>query len=445
VTQDDIELAQALSNQATLAVQLTRLAEDAKQTAVLQVQEKAAQERAAELVKTNEAIARTLEALTTTPELNEFLGQILTQIVEQIGADDTHLFIYDSETHSLRSRLAVQNSTVYLGTAPGDPDIFSTDIPADITAGWQILVDESKPITLNDNNPRAAEFYWPTTVEWHSSRGHQSATCICMKIGDRPIGFIGFAFCARRILTSEQLEFIQALTNQATLAIHLTRLAEQARTNALTDERTRLAREIHDTLAQAFTGVSLQLEAVRGITSAKNGSVPSPHDFSEAQTYIRRARDLARAGLSEARRSVRALRSEALETDILPDALRKALAQTQRDTGLDTHFQLEGDPVPLPDDLELNLLRIGQEAITNTLRHARATKLDLTLHFKGDRIQLRIVDDGQGFDPVQLSTQSGFGLLGIRERTNRFYGTFDLISTPGIGTAIEVTIPLNTT
>ena len=442
---EQLEFMQALANQAIVALQLTRLAEEAKQSAILQEQEKAARERAAELAKTNEAIARTLNALTTTPELNEFLGQILSQIIEQIGADDTHLFLYDPDSNTLRLQLAVQNSTVYLGTAPGDPDIFLTDIPADITSAWQTLVDAPKPVTLDNNHPKAADFFWPTTLPWHASRGHHSATCVCMKIGEQPIGFIGFAFCDRKVLTNEQLEFIQALTNQATLAIHLTRLAEQARTNALTDERNRLAREIHDTLAQAFTGVSLQLEAVRGITTPKNGSVPSPQDFAEAQTNIRRARDLARAGLSEARRSVRALRSEALETETLPEALRKALAQTQQDTGLDTHFYLEGEPIPLPEDIKLNLLRIGQEAITNTLRHARASQLDLALHFNGDRIQLRIVDDGIGFDPAQLSPKSGFGLLGIRERTVRHYGTFELISTPGIGTTLEVTIPLNTT
>ena len=438
INPEDVELAQALTNQATLAIQLTRLADEAKQNAILQEKEKAAQDRVTELAKTNEAIAQTLNALTTDPELDRFLGQILTCIIEQIGADDTHLFLYDAETHTLRSHLAVQNGVVYTGTAPNDPEIFSTDVPADITAVWQIVISSLKPLILNDQSSENEALFWPTTQAWHESRGHQSATCVCMKIGDEPIGFIGFAFCEKAVLTSEQLEFIQALTNQATLAIHLTRLAEQARTNALTDERTRLAREIHDTLAQAFTGVSLQLEAVRSLTDQPD---PIAQNLNKAQPFIRRARDLARQGLSEARRSVQALRSEALETDALPEALRKALRQTQRDTNLTTHFHLEGAPTPLPDDLQLNLLRIAQEAITNALRHAHATQLDLTLSFTPQAIRLNILDNGIGFKLQSLVDVTGFGLIGIRERSARFNGTVQITSNPNQGTLIEVTIP----
>ncbi|MFK8183431.1 MAG: cache domain-containing protein [Phormidesmis sp.] len=254
------------------------------------------------------------------------------------------------------------------------------------------------------------------------------------------------------------------------------RQLEKEKTAVRMDERNRLAREIHDTLAQAFTGISLQLEAARGTTSqlinqsrtarppaaspasslppsALPPSVLSPPpslfqaQLPEVQTYILRARDLARKGLSEARRSVRALRSEALETDTLPEALGKALSQTTRDTGLITHFRLQGTPVPLSDDIQLNLLRIVQEAITNSLRHAKATKLDLTLSFiheaEPTEVQLCIVDNGIGFDPANLSPTDGFGLMGIRERTARFDGTFELLSSVGKGTTIKVAMPLS--
>lgn len=430
---EDVELAQALANQATMAIQLTRLADEAKQTAILQEQEKAARERATELAKTNEAISQTLDALTTEPELERFLGQILTQIIEQIGADDTHLFLYDAETHTLRSQLAVQNNVVYVGNAPGDPELFYTDIPADITAGWTILVDANRPLTLDENNPETAEFYWPTIVEWHSSRGHKSVTCVCMKIGNQPIGFIGFAFCDQTVLSTEQLEFVQALTNQATLAIHLTRLAEQARTNALTDERNRLAREIHDTLAQAFTGISLQLEA------AKNILVQQPET---AKSYLDQARDLTRQGLSEARRSVRALRSQALESETLVKALQKNLTQMTLNTSLQTEFQIQGTPILLEEGLQLNLLRIGQEAITNVLRHAQAKNLIVILTFTDQEVSLCVTDDGLGFEPQDLADITGFGLVGIRERTARYHGQVKITSHPGEGTTIEVKMPV---
>ncbi|MEL6602514.1 MAG: cache domain-containing protein [Cyanobacteria bacterium J06614_10] len=241
---------------------------------------------------------------------------------------------------------------------------------------------------------------------------------------------------------------------------------EKSKTTALLDERNRLAREIHDTLAQSFTGISLQLEAARGFFSAR--LVPSqaapkaqphtlPHASSAVEVHILRARDLARKGLSEARRSVQALRSEALEIDTLPTALRKALAQTQRDTALTTRFSLVGDEVALSDDMQLNLLRISQEAVTNTLRHAHATQLTLTLTFSThseatnakaaksgtNQVQLCIADNGIGFDPSILPKKNGFGLVGIRERVDRFHGTFELSSTPSVGTTIEVVMPLN--
>lgn len=432
LSEEQLEFMQALANQAIVAIQLTHLADEAKQTAILQEQERAARERAVELAKTNEAISKTLDALTTTPELNEFLGQILTQIIEQIGADDTHLFLYSAETHTLRSQLAVQNNTVYLGNAPNDPELFYTEIPANITAAWQILVNAPRPVTLDENNPDSAEFFWPTTLEWHTSRGHQSATCACMKIGNQPIGFIGFAFCDQTVLSTEQLEFVQALTNQATLAIHLTRLAEQARTNALTDERNRLAREIHDTLAQAFTGISLQLEAAKNILSQQPET---------AKSYLDQARDLTRQGLSEARRSVHALRSQALETESLAKALQKNLTQMTLNTSLQTEFQIQGTPTLLEEGLQLNLLRIGQEAITNALRHAQAQTLTVTLTFTEQQVSLCIVDNGVGFEPQDSADITGFGLVGIHERTARYNGQVQIISQPGKGTTIEVIMP----
>ncbi|MEO0374505.1 MAG: GAF domain-containing protein, partial [Cyanobacteria bacterium P01_A01_bin.17] len=426
--------------------------EQAERDVLLQQErEQAAQQQAAELAKANESLNRTIGALAENPELHEFLGLLLAELAQQTSACKTHLFLYDAETHTLKQHCTVEDGHIYMGAAPTNPDMFRHPIPADLTGAWQAILDAPNPLTFNDlgswdENENDFSLWWPESIPWHRREGHRDVACARMKAGNQPIGFIGFAFRNRTSLTDGQLEFIQALTNQATLAIQLTHLAEQSQSAALVNERNRLAREIHDTLAQTFTGVSLQLEAVRGITTPANGAEPTLEDFNEAQTYIRRARDLARAGLSEARRSVRSLRSAALETDALPDALRKTLTQTTRDTGLETHFYLEGNPILLPDDIQLNLLRISQEAVTNTLRYAQATQLDLTLSFTSQpnqQVQLRVIDNGKGFDTTQLSQKSGFGLLGIRERTAHFGGTFELLSTPNIGTTLDIVIPLS--
>ncbi|MEM8810345.1 MAG: GAF domain-containing protein, partial [Cyanobacteria bacterium P01_G01_bin.38] len=433
LSDEQLEFMQALANQAIVAIQLTTLAEEAKQAAVLQAQEKAAQQRVAELAKTNEALSQTLNVLTTEPELDRFLGKILTQINEQIGADDAHLFLYDPETHTLRQQVAVQSGQVFPFNAPGDPDIFRQPVPADITQAWQIALNSPKPFVIDQNDPESAAFLWPGTAEWHQSRGHCTTVCACMKVGNQPLGFIGFAFRDCIVLTDEQLEFIQALTNQATLSVHLARLAEQTQSAALTSERNRLAREIHDTLAQAFTGVSLQLEAAKGVLN---------RNPDEAQTYMTRAGKLARRGLSEARRSVRALRSQALETDTLPKALQTAIQEMTQDSPMQGEFNLIGTPLPLPEDLQTNLLRIGQEAITNALRHAQAQHLILTLQFTREQVRIYITDNGKGCQINAITEVEGFGLLGMRERTLRFGGQFSFKSALGEGTIIDIMIPI---
>ncbi len=230
---------------------------------------------------------------------------------------------------------------------------------------------------------------------------------------------------------------MQALANQAIIAIQLTRLADDSKTAALsvalTEERNRLAREIHDTLAQAFTGISLQLEAAKG----------SFDESTEDTLYhMNRAGNLARRGLSEARRSVRALRSAALTTNTLPEALTIALTEMTQDSPTTPHLHIVGTPYTLPEDIQTNLLRIGQEATTNTLRHAQADTLNITLTYKPTQIRMTISDDGKGCD-ISLDNVEGFGLLGMRERVLRFDGQFALFGTPGRGTVIEIAIPLD--
>ncbi len=208
--------------------------------------------------------------------------------------------------------------------------------------------------------------------------------------------------------------------------------ATEAAEKAILEERNRLAREIHDTLAQSFTGVSLQLEAAKGILN---------RNPIEAKLHVDRAGNLARRGLSEARRSVRALRSQALETDTLPTALQTALQEMTQDSPIQAQFHLTGTPYALLEDIQTNLLRIGQEAITNVLRHARANTLTLMLQFALDYVSLTITDDGQGCEIASFNEVEGFGLLGMRERTMRFGGKFYFTSAPGKGTVIEAVIP----
>ena len=187
-----------------------------------------------------------------------------------------------------------------------------------------------------------------------------------------------------------------------------------------------MARDIHDTLAQGFTGVIAQLQAAKGSTPA------------QASVHIERAEDLARSSLSEARRSVQALRPILLHKASLREALENMLKAADHHPVLKTDFTHQGDPVELPPEWEEGLLRIVQESLTNTIRHAHATKFSVRLNFTSNQVLLKLVDDGCGF--VFQAEHEGFGLIGMKERVDQMGATIEIHSEPGRGTETVITL-----
>ena len=199
---------------------------------------------------------------------------------------------------------------------------------------------------------------------------------------------------------------------------------------AVLGERNRMAREIHDTLAQAFTGISLQLEAARNILDTQP---------TTAREHMLRAKNLAKEGIIEARRSVRALRPETLEFNNLAIALGQLVDTMTSGINIKAKTIIEGE-IKLTRDREADLYRIAQEAVTNTLRHARATELTVSLTCYDDSYLLQIKDNGIGFKPEQISNDS-FGLIGMQERCDRYNGELTINSLPDRGTEITIIIP----
>jgi signal transduction histidine kinase len=247
-------------------------------------------------------------------------------------------------------------------------------------------------------------------------------------IAGKVTGLITIRFKGQRFFRLEEIELTRALTHQAMLAIQLMRLSQQSRKAAVIAERNRMARDIHDTLAQGFTGVIMQLEAAKG--AAARG------DLNDAVSRIERAADLARSSLGEARRSVRALRPRSLREGTLCMALDDLLKRMSNDTGLNAEFHVEGEQRAIPADWEEGLLRIAQESLTNTIKHAKARNFRATLSIGLEKIELQLVDDGQGFDPE--AEHNGFGLVGMKERVDQIAGQFILRSKIGQGTEILV-------
>ena len=253
-----------------------------------------------------------------------------------------------------------------------------------------------------------------------------------MLIAGRVSGFIGIRFSLRRGFRQEEIELTRALAHQATLAIQLTRLSAQSRQSAVMAERNRMARDIHDTLAQGFTGVIVQLEAA--------GEAMSQSRTARVSDHLNQAGELARESLREARRSVQALRPQALEGKQVSEALKDLIEKMTRGTTVHAEFTLQGNQQKLPPEWEANLLRIGQEVLTNVLRHARASTFNVLLVFDSREIRLNLRDDGCGFDPKRR--QEGFGLKGMRERAEGMGGHLSIESANGKGTMISIALPL---
>lgn len=237
------------------------------------------------------------------------------------------------------------------------------------------------------------------------------------------------------------LVILLALATLTALAIYIAakqRLKEQAHRRAMAEtefsaiikERDRLSREIHDTLSQGLGATSVQLEL------AKNLCTGTPDSLLH---HIATAHQIVRASLTEARASIWNMRSQILENSDLPDALTAILHQLTDQTGVQANSEITGSRRRLSTTAENNLLRIGQEAITNATKHAQAARIDLKMTFKRNEICLEVIDDGKGFDRAHDShSTNSFGLLGMKERADEIGAEINVISEPGQGTKIQV-------
>ncbi|MBE3560996.1 MAG: GAF domain-containing sensor histidine kinase [Ktedonobacteraceae bacterium] len=258
--------------------------------------------------------------------------------------------------------------------------------------------------------------------------------------GATRLGVLNVASKDWRELQPEELQLLHIISDQIGLAIQRAQLSAQqtrsvARLAAI-EERNRLAREIHDTLAQGLAAIALQLETADALGEAQP---------ARAHDAIKKALKLARINLEEARRSVTDLRAAPLQDRTLPEALA-ALVQEQNEPGLLITFNYRPqDHFPLlPARIEVALYRIAQEALNNALKHAHAHHITIMLHADEQLVRLVVEDDGSGFDPDTAGhaiEQKHFGLTGMAERARLLNGKFCVQSEPGAGTCIFVTLP----
>ncbi|GAA3335026.1 sensor histidine kinase [Amorphoplanes nipponensis] len=210
-------------------------------------------------------------------------------------------------------------------------------------------------------------------------------------------------------------------------------LLVQAREAGVLDERQRMAGEIHDVLAQGLTGIVTQLEAADQAAGREG----------DRRRHLDTAKQLARDSLTEARRSVLALRPQPLARAALPDALAEVVDGWSARHGVTAELITTGAARPLLPEIDATLLRTAQEALANVARHARAGRVALTLSYLEDVVTLDVRDDGAGFDPAgsRAGPDGGYGLTAMRQRVQRIAGTLAVESEPGAGTAVSACVP----
>ena len=400
IDQEAIELAQTFGLQATLALQLTKMAEQSKQIALAKEQELFARQRAAALARANDALRGCLDALASVPELDEFLEQVMAAIARQLGAKVGTVWLYDFERNTAHLELSFQNDGLIAGVEAGYPEAFRS-VPLDqVLASDRQSADKDRPVIvwrLEKPYPPWDESHRRYLVEL----GTKTVLVIALPSKGQAIGRLTFHFQENREFSPEELETSRALAHQAGLAIRLTRLAKGAKQAAILEERNRMAGEIHDSLAQSFVGISMHLDVAEVATSKAKGL-----------HHIQRANELAQFGLAEARRSVLGLRS-----GFQPGGLVKAVQQL-----------VERSNVPGILRCELRSEDVPDESIPPEVQHELVDSKSQTMD--------------PGLPGIASNKSEGFGMADMRTRVAKLGGKLQIETGAGRGTSIIVTLQI---
>jgi PAS domain S-box-containing protein len=376
-----------------------------------------------------EALTYSLDVLATASEPEKFLGKMLSTICRLLTGQSATLWLFDEPSDSLTLRL-VADSVSPVAFDPGHSIVPNP-------RSWkenpviQELFFTAGPIVCEDieSDPRVNDQF----REYFLPKSAKKFLAVPILVGGQVRGMITVRHGERPPYRTEEIGLTQALAHQVMLAIRLTEVGEQSRHAAVLAERNRMARDVHDTLAQGFTGVIVQLEAAE--------YAMFEGDREDANRHLLHAGELARRSLTEARRSVHALRPHELEEANFWQVLKGIVKNTTIGTVLQTTFEAKGKLPVLSPAWQENLLRIGQEALTNTLKYARARNFRTRLISNSKELRLELRDDGNGFQIEER--HDGVGLRGMRERAEEMGGQLKIVSSRGKGTTITVILPLN--
>ncbi len=374
-------------------------------------------------VKSLRALNQVAQTVSQSLVLDDVLANAVEAVLHVMETDTAWIYLLREGETTMHLRvhrgfspgLAEQVSRVEVGSGlngqvamTGTP-LLVQDIPLNPSLGQQVLAQE----------------------------GLSSFAAVPLRAKESIVGVLGVAARDDRQFSDGEVDLLSAIGGQVGIAVENARLYRRSRQAAILEERNRVAREIHDSLAQAFTGIIVQLEAAERLSGRRP---------QQAQTSLRKARDLARISLQEARRSVWGLRPRGLEDQSLTEALHNQVRAIQGENGLTVRFTTSGAERNLSPDVEMNLFRITQEALSNVRQHAQARHAGIQLDYGAQYVRLVIWDDGVGLPTDDSAVRweedgRGFGLIGMQERATLLGGQVSVASAPGEGARIEVIVP----
>jgi two-component system NarL family sensor kinase len=360
------------------------------------------------------------EALNRPVDLDHSLQIALAQVAELLDLHTGWVFLLD------------ENDEPYLAASQNLPPALA-EHPEHFQGSCYCLDTYSSGDlngAANVNVVRCSRLKWLTDgtegLRYHSS--------IPLYAAGRKLGVMNVASTDWRELSADDLRLLYTIGDLLSIAIERARLFGQSVRFGAIEERNRLARELHDTLAQGLAAIALQLETAEAL-------VESGADQDRLAQTIRKALEQTRANLEEARRSVLDLRTAPLEGTSLAEAVIAMVEQWRADHDIDIHLTISGGKKHLPARIEVGLYRIISEALANIARHSGAGHATMQLDARNDEVCLRIADDGTGFDPSEVQ-EGRYGLIGLNERVYLLGGRLDLQSEQGKGTELNVVIPL---
>ena len=386
---------------------------------------------AAELARDQSAmLIKSVDILTSDSPLDTFLGHVLKTTVDQLEAVGGTLWFPDQASGTARLHLEyVQGQMVNARNSSHPAVLFPPPIGG---------------VPLSTFPDRRAETYLlcyevagmpDENRAYIMSLGVKSLLTVPMVLGQETVGWI----CIRSTRVDHdtmksQIRVAEALAGQATLAMQMARLSETARQSAVLEERNRIARDIHDTLAQGFTGVVVNLEA--------SSRALKKDDQALAAVHIEHARELAQHGLAEARQSVQALRPHPPDDASIQTELQALAALLQETGAVQAKFECTGEARSIAPEVWTEMIRIAQESTTNVLKHAQANNVNIALAYEPHSLSLTVSDDGLGFE-LTPDAHDGFGLIGMQERAKRIGARLQIQGRPGQGTRILLSVPLD--